>query len=394
MHVLHVNHSLDPVTGGGTAERTFRLARAMALEGAQCTVLTLDVGLTPERVAALRPARVVALPRGASALSRRFHLPRCSLRSVLQVVRAADAVCLMGHWTVLNALGYHAARRVGRPYVVGPAGALRIYGRSSLLKGLYNLLVGRRLVRQAAAHVAITAAERESFAPYGVDPSSVSIIPNGVDLDVDERGPAAEAVLPAFQRTQGRPVVLYVGRLNAIKGPDLLVEAFARVHQAHPHHLVLVGPDEGLRDECLRLAQRLGVADRVHLPGPLRGPDLTRAYRAASLLAVPSRHEAMSVVAGEAGLAGTPVLLTTECGFGEIEQAGGGLEVPATVSGLEEGLRRLLADPAQLPVMGARLRTLVLGRYTWRRCAAEYLRLLESLTPDHDSTRLLPRITT
>lgn len=80
----------------------------------------------------------------------------------------------------------------------------------------------------------------------------------------------------------------------------------------------------------------------------------------------------MSIVALEAGMAGTPVLLTEACGFAEIESAGGGLVVPTSVAGLQGGLRRLLSDDVALRGMGQRLHALCLERYTWDRVVGRY----------------------
>ena len=152
MRLLSVNHLLDPESGGGTAERTFQLCRHFVGAGIECAVLTLDIGINAERRAALAGTRIVALP----CVLRRYLVPRWSWRVLKEEVAAADIVHLMGHWTLLNALAFLAARSVGRPCVVCPAGALAIVGRSKLLKCLYNLVVGRRILRQAAGHVAIT----------------------------------------------------------------------------------------------------------------------------------------------------------------------------------------------------------------------------------------------
>lgn len=388
MRVLHVNMTLDPTAGGGTAERTVQLARALARVGAECAVLSLDVGATRARSEQLAPARLLTL----RCLSVRFYLPLSSPARVLAAVRAADVVSLMGHWTALNALVYAAARVLGRPHVVCPAGALPVYGRSALLKRLYNALGGRALVRGAAGHVAVTAAERAQFAAYGVDPEAVTVIPNGVDLvPTDEPGDALD--LPVLD---GRPFVAFVGRLNPIKGPDLLVEAFARAHDALAGcQLLLVGPDEGMRADLERRAERAGVADRVHFAGPLHGAAKAAVYRRCVLLAVPSRQEAMSLVALEAGAAGRPVLLTDACGFDEVAAIGGGLVVPASVAGLEQGLRRLLGSPpAELERTGRRLRALVQATYTWDQAAAQYLAVYEralhpqpAAVPQHPAAR-------
>ena len=375
MRVLHVNMSLDPRSGGGTAERTVRLVGALTGAGVECSVLTVQTEGAAQQPRPGLAARVTTLP----CLSQRFYLPRFAPGQVLSAVRAADVVHLMGHWTVLNALAYAAARRLGKPYVTCPAGALAIYGRSRTLKRFYNTVIGRRIIREAAGHVAITAAERAAFTSYGVDPADVVVIPNGVDVQsASSRGVDAGTLHRRLGLT-GEPFILFLGRLNRIKGPDLLVQAFAAASAAvGACHLVVAGPDEGLRPELEELARQLGVANRVHFPGPLHGAVKDAAFRAAALLVVPSRHEAMSIVALEAGAVGTPVLLTAECGFDEV-QGRGGTVVPATAAALADGLRRLLADPAALVSDGRRLQALVLGRYTWQRAASDYLRLYEDL---------------
>jgi glycosyltransferase involved in cell wall biosynthesis len=375
VRVLNVNMSLDPVTGGGTAERTVQLTRALARAGAECELLVTDLGRTRARAAELPEARVVALP----CLVERFYVPRCLPGRVGEAVRRADVVHLISHWTLLNLLAGWYARRLGKPYVVCPSGALPRFGRSQAKKRLYNALGGSRLVRQASGHVAITADERAHFRAYGVDPAAVTVIPNGID-EADLRDQAGAA---GFRHRLGLgpdPFVLFVGRLNAIKGPDLLLRAFCAVRDRLPgHHLVLAGPDEGMGEQLDRLAREHGGAGRVHFTGHLDGPSKAAAYHAADLLAVPSRQEAMSIVALEAGATGTPVLLTDRCGFAEVAGAGGGLVVPATVDGLARGLLDLLLHGTDLGAMGARLRRLVLARYTWDRAAAGYLALYRDL---------------
>ncbi len=182
-----------------------------------------------------------------------------------------------------------------------------------------------------------------------------------------------------FRRRHGlgdAPFVLFVGRLNRIKGSDLLLEAFGRAKDELPeYNLVFAGPDEGLLAGLRRAAAGYGVEDRVRFVGYLGGEEKSRAYHAADVLVVPSRQEAMSLVALEAGAAGTPVLLTDRCGFDEVERAGGGRVVPASVEGLREGLVEMLRGPGGLRSMGANLRRLVEGRYTWDAAAESYLDL-------------------
>ena len=207
------------------------------------------------------------------------------------------------------------------------------------------------MVREADGHVAIAANEIPYFKAYGVPEDKVVVIPNGIapeDYSVSD-----STAFRKRYRLGDHPFVLFVGRLNHIKGPDLLLEAFCRAGEdLADFHLVLAGPDEGMLAQLRALAREAGIDDRVHFIGRLGGAEKSWAYHAAELLVVPSRQEAMSLVALEAGVTGTPVLLTEECGFGEVDRIGGGKVVPASVEGLREGLVELLEDLPRLTFMG------------------------------------------
>lgn len=367
MKILNVNTSLDPVNGGGMAERTYQMSRFLAKAGFDCAVLVTDLGLTPERREALRGVEVLACP----CLSRRFYIPKGPYGEMRNLVKAADVVHLMGHWSALNTIVSFMAERLRIPYVVCPAGALSVYGRSKVLKRLYNSMIGKRLIRRAAGHIAIAPVEVDQFGEYGVAADRISVIPNGVD---EEAFSSADG--DAFRRRFGlgdAPLILFMGRLNAIKGPDLLLEAFCRCRDTvRDRHLVFVGPDDGMRDALEERASTLGITDRVHFTGYLGGSEKSQAYHAAELLVIPSRQEAMSIVVLEAGIAGTPVLITEPCGFDEVARVGGGRVVPPTVEGLEDGLTGMLQNTELLKVMGDRLKEHVRRHFAWPVIASKY----------------------
>lgn len=378
MRVLNVNHLLDPISGGGTAERTFQLCRAFAAAGLECTVLTLDIGMDTRRRREFNNVRIVALP----CMLRRFFVPRLSWRRLKSDVEAADVIHIMGHWTLLNALVFLAARSAGRPYVFSPAGALPVIGRSRLLKWLYNFLIGRRIVRHASGYVAITADEIPHFSGYGVDPEKVVVIPNGAP-DADPRGLDCAGFLARHGLAQ-RKFVLFLGRLAYVKGPDLLLEAFANAAARLPDFdLVYAGPDGGmlaqLRDETVRR----GLESRVRLIGYVGGADKACALQSCELLVIPSRQEAMSIVALEAGAYCKPVLLTDRCGFNEVEQAGGGRVASATPASIESVLVQMASNSGELARMGGRLEAYIRDHYTWDQAAARHVVLFQQLAGTH-----------
>lgn len=374
MKVLNVNFAIDTAIGGGTGERTFQMSRFLGRSGVDCAVLTLDLGITPDRLAALDGVSVTAL---RCVLPRYFVFPLPE-RRIADLVAWADIVHLMGHWTLLNAAVYREARRAGKPYVVCPAGALPIFGRSPILKAIYNRVVGVQIVSQATACIAITDKERPDFHSYGVDDDRIFKIPNGIDPDEFSLADPA-----AFRHRFGLPhgrLILYVGRLHELKGPDLLLRAFADLPATcADFHLVFAGPDGGQLDKLKAMTAEAKIVERVHFLGHIGGKDKADAYAAASLVAIPSRREAMSIVVLEAGACATPVLITDQCGFDQVEQIGGGKVVPATVKGLKEGLLAMAARPQQLPEMGARMAAFTRQNFSWQSIVLQHRDLFEQL---------------
>jgi glycosyltransferase involved in cell wall biosynthesis len=373
--ILNVIMSLDRVTGGGSVERTFQMSRSLKKAGQECTILTTNIGVTPERIKELEGVTIVAL----ACLSQRFYVPKFKYKEIEDLVRNADIIHLMTHWTFLNALVYFIARRHKKPYVVCPAGVLLIYGRSRVIKTLYNWLIGHRLIRNAAKHIAITADEIPQFGTYGVRKESVTVIPNGIDPEDFK-----DNNVDIFRTKYGLglvPFILFMGRLNAAKGPDLLLRAFcnAREHLAL-YHLVFAGPDQDMSKELRAIVAQYDVGDRVHFLGYVGGLDKSRAYYAADLLAIPSRREAMSIVVLEAGIAGTPVLMTDQCGFNEMAEAGGGMIVPASVEGLEKGLVDTLSKPVDLKMKGQKLKVFVSKHFLWDSIVDRYVQLYRELS--------------
>jgi glycosyltransferase involved in cell wall biosynthesis len=370
MKVLNVNILLDSAIGGGTAERTFQMSRALTKAGVECTILTTSLGLTPDRIAELSGVNVIVLP----TLIKRFYIPRFSYRMIRDIVKNADIIHLMNHWSVLNALIYLIARNLKKPYVVCPAGALQIYGRSRLFKKFYSLVIGKRIIRNANGCVAIGANEIDQFQVYGVAACKTVLIHNGINAEDYQMTENA-----GFREKYGlgnNPFILFMGRLSSIKGPDLLLHAFCNIKdKLQDFHLVFAGPNGGMLTELKKIIKTFGVNDRVHFVGYLSGVTKSQAYHAADLLVIPSRQEAMSIVVLEAGITGTPVLITDRCGFNEVADIGGGQVVSASLDGLQEGLIEMLKDSAQLKSMGANLKRYTCEHLTWDSIINKYLKL-------------------
>ena len=284
----------------------------------------------------------------------------------------------MAHWSLLNALVFIIAKLLNKPYVLCPVGTIPIFGRSKIFKQIYNSVIGNKLINEADAYIAVNQNEALELVDRGIDSAKITIIPNGVNEKEFKRSDIA-----SFRKKFGlgdQPFILFLGRLNLIKGPDLLLKAFCELmHQIPAYNLVFAGPDDGMLKELRTLAANYAADSRVFFVGYLGGPEKSQAYHAADLVVIPSRQEAMSIVVLEAGITGTPVLLTDKCGFNEIEEIDGGAVVPPTVEGLKEGLLALVQDHRELKAKGEKLKKFTAKHYSWNSIGLNYLNLYQKL---------------
>ena len=386
MKILNVSTTIDPVTGGGEAERSFQMSKFLMQSGADCSLLTIDTGLDSDRRNFLGEGKVIILP----CIFKRFYIPKFSFRAINEIVGEADIVHLIGHWTFLNAIVYLAIHKQSKPYVVCPAGALSIFGRSKLFKKIYNFIIGKKIIQNASMCIAVTPDEINSFTSYGVNKNKVHVIPNGIA----ENDFLAEDNIH-FRGKYGlskMPFILFVGRLNLIKGPDLLLKAFCSIKNQIPEiDLVFVGPDGGMLTDLKNIVKNERVEDRVHFLGYLGGVAKSQAYHASEFLAIPSRHEAMSIVVLEAGVSGTPVLLTDQCGFNQVANKGGGWVVPATVEGLRCGLIEVLSQSNGTEMAGIKLKKHVIINFSWHVIGQKYCKLYAIILNDLTSCWVNPK---
>lgn len=187
-------------------------------------------------------------------------------------------------------------------------------------------------------------------------------MPPGADLTRYRPGDKA-AARAALGLAVDERIVAFVGRIQPLKAPDVLVRAAAevlRVDQERKLRVVIVGGPSGTGlerpDALIELASDLGIAERVTFLPPQPPDRLVLVYRAADLVAVPSYNESFGLVAIEAQASGTPVLAADVGGLGTaVRHEESGLLVPGhRTPDWANALGYLLDDPDRLHRMGVR----------------------------------------
>jgi glycosyltransferase involved in cell wall biosynthesis len=197
----------------------------------------------------------------------------------------------------------------------------------------------------------------------------VHMVRVGVDLS---KYPAAVQPPP-----DGSLQILCVGRLIALKGQSLLIQAALELDQQGIGVRVTFVGDGPRRAALTRQAKKLGLADRVEFLGAVGQDELPRLYAAAHVFCLPSLAEGLPVVLMEAMATERPVVTSAIMGIGELvtDQINGRLVPPGSLPDLVDALAALAADPSARKRMGQAGRRKVVEEYDVRR-SAEQLRLM------------------
>ena len=285
-----------------------------------------------------------------------------------------DIIHHHGLWMYPGIYARRVAASLGLPLVNSPRGMLDAWSlaRGSLRKSLASLAYERRNLRAVRLFHATSDMEADAIRRYGLS-QPIAILPNGVDLP-DLRSSAPREVLEArFPALRNRRWLLFMGRLHAKKGLDLLLDAWSRLHaELHDWHLVIAGPD--LDDYCARLTQTIrgtGLADAVTVTGMLEGAAKDSALRNAELFILPTRSENFGIAVAEALANGVPVITTRAAPWSALATHRCGWWITPDAAALEASLRTAVRLPAgELKAMGERGREFASARFSWEAIGA------------------------
>jgi glycosyltransferase involved in cell wall biosynthesis len=361
MRILNVTETYAPfLEFGGPPVKVRALSEGLARRGHQVTVLTADWGLEKRLQTSEEKNTAERSPFGwrrrengveAIYLPTWLHYRRVSWNpAVKRYCRAwmqkFDIVHIFGLYDLLGPAVAAACRARALPYVVEPIGMFIPIVRSFWLKRLYHSVLGGRMLQVASSVVATSDQEIEELVAGGISREKVVLRRNGVEPPDSWPEPGT------FRRAHGispdSRLVLFLGRLSTKKSPDLLLKAAAELLkrcEGISVKVVFAGPDEGGVIAGLeQMSSQLGIRKSVEFTGPVFGPAKWAAYRDADVFVLPSQNENFGNTAAEAVAAGTPVIVTEQCGIAPLLANEAGLVVPHEADALSEALSRVLGD--------------------------------------------------
>ena len=336
LRILHVvPYFEDAWAYGGIPRVAAAMTRGLARRGHHVTVCTTDAcdaetRLDPSGVAARAGDLDVRVFRNVSnrlAYHCQAFAPRGLIRFLRDTAGSFDVAHLHACRNLPGSIAARELRRAGVPYVLSPNGTAPLIERRILLKRLFDAAGGRHVIEGANRVLATSEAEFRQLVETGIPRHRVTVVPNPLDLGEFSNVPAREI----FRRKHGLgdgPIVLFLGKLTPRKGVDVLLHAFGLATDTGAR-LVIAGNAMGMGTTVERLSAGLVLSSRVTRVGLLRGRERLEALASADVVVYPSRDEVFGLVPLEALLCGTPVIVSNDCGCGEvIGRTGGGHIVP------------------------------------------------------------------
>ena len=384
---------------GGMNVYVRELTRELARRGIQVDVYTRSQDPTIPRVSGRRRlgdgARVIHIPAGPERPGDKnlvFDLLPEFVERVLAFAHEEDL-----HYDVIHShywLSGSAARDLRaawRAPIVQMFHTLAYYKNQIAapqeMEGDWRIEVERQIMQFADRLIAATPLEKaQMIDAYGADEARISVVPPGVDHRLFRPIPRAEA-----QAHLGMPpnhhMVLFVGRIQPLKGIDTLIRAMKLVTEQFPNWqqdmcLCIIGGDPGNgpdseEKELKRLDQlrsKLGISDLVTFMGARDQDTLVWNYSAADVVVMPSHYESFGMVALEAMACGTPVIGADVGGLSfSIQHGYNGFLVPGRdPQALAEKILLLLRHPFLRDNLGEQA-LLTTKRYDWTNIAGEIL---------------------
>ena len=310
-------------------------------------------------------------------------------RNLLAFVAAEGASyeMLHSHYWMSGTVAARLSARWGVPHVAmfHTLGEVKNRARSSEHEPASRIAAERAIA--AGADRIIVASKHEQHlltSLYGADAERIAVVPCGVDLDLFSPMDKEFARRRLGLRDAER-IILFVGRIEPLKGIDILIAAAAQLHENENFAVLIVGGDARAETQIAELraqAERLGVDHHISFVGAVEHTELPLYYNAADVCVVPSYYESFGLVAVESMACGTPVVASRVGGLtSTVSDGETGYLIPWRCPEPFAERLELLLDNDELRASFGRAGREAVERYRWANVAdavaAVYDELLE-----------------
>ncbi|WP_180123813.1 glycosyltransferase [Acinetobacter sp. YH12097] len=340
LRVLHIIASVRKESGGPVEGLTQSVIYRQSL-GQYIEVLTLD----PYNADFLNefPCKVT----GVGPTPKKYGYTPKLKEWIVDNVDRFDVAVIHGLWNHASVGGWQGCVKANLPYVLFTHGMMdpwfkKAYPLKHWLKQLFWIIQGPAL--KHASEVLFTSEEEKKLSQgvfWGFK-YNAKVVSYAAGEAITPSHEAKNTINQILKDVAEKPYLLYLSRIHEKKGCDLLIKAFAKLDKRKNLQLVMAGP---CHDDYIitlqKLALDLGISDRVHWPGMLKGEVKAAVFNKAEAFVLTSHQENFGIAVAEALAYGKAVLISDQINiWREIEKGGAGIVAPDTVDGALSVLQR------------------------------------------------------
>ncbi len=351
MKILQVTPFFYPAWAyGGIPRVVYELSKSLVKAGNELITLTTDVFNEEKRYGkredVIDGVKTLYFPNisNTAAYNYQIYLPMGMRKWLSENINGIDIAHMHGHRHFLNNIALRAFQKKKIPYVFSGHGTVLKIARRIALKSMFDIFWGNKILKNASHFIAVSKSETDQYLSLGVPREKISIVHNGINLNAFSELPAKGTFREKYNLTD-KKIVLYLGQITQGKGIEILVRA---VDGLPVKNLVLIiaGNDMGFKPQINNLIKKLRLKEKVIFTGLLINSEKLSAYVDADVLVYPYAFDAFGLVPFEALMCGTPVIVSDDCGCGEvIKKIGGGYAVKyGDITGLRNTILEVLKN--------------------------------------------------
>ncbi len=372
MRILIVSGTFPPRKFGGVTASTYKLATSLQQLGHNVTVYTTDTGddeknrLDVKKYCNINGVDVYYFKNISNKLAfkYRIYLPLSLFKIILSNIKTNDIIAIQDFRSILTVFLCLYAFRTNTPFIIQARGSLTYDEGNFRFKKFFDNLIGKKILKGATKVIALSKTEEEQYVSNGVSKINIENIPNAIKISDFLTLPEKGEFYKKFNIHPSKKYILSLGRLNKIKGLDLLISSFSKVLDYNDDIiLIIAGPDDGDLLRLKKLATEFKINSHVFFIGSLYGRDKISAYHDSNIFILPSKYEVFGNTVIEAMACGTPVIATTGCQISNVVRKAG-LVVDHNSEQLSQAIIKLLDDDKLRNFLGSKGRDIAFNEYS------------------------------
>lgn len=359
---------------GGPVKGTYELGRRLALRGHNVKIFCSDVSNIPKKrikdqINFIEGMKIYYFRNLSNLLASKYKifLPlklKTQLKTEIKDLDLIHTHCL---YDIGNIWIYRILKGVDKPFFISTRGVLSKYAQRhrKYIKIFINSIFFK-ILKNADLIFAQTPDEKIDCEKIGL--KNIMILNNGIDLSNFKHLPSKYEFRKKYGINNDDKLILYLGRINKIKGLKLLVESFAGLKHLEKLKLVLIGPDDNYFPKLKKLIKKFKIKDKVLYLNGLYGKEKLEAYAACDIFCLPSVFDCCPNSMLEACASGLPIITTNTNGLSYLIKEGGGIIIPSQDhKSLKKAILYLIENPIKSNEVFKNVKDQVTHEFDWNR---------------------------